>query len=38
VDKLADAVDGREINKEYPVDVTWIEAENLKEYGKNHKR
>lgn len=38
VDKLADAVEGREISKEYPVDVTWIEAENLKEYGKNHKR
>jgi len=38
VDKLADAVAGQEINKEYPVDVTWIEAEDLKEYGKDHKR
>lgn len=38
VDKLSDAVNGQEINKEYPVDVTWIKAEDLKEYGKNQER
>jgi ribose transport system substrate-binding protein len=38
VDKLADAVEGREIGKEYLIDVTWIEANEIKVYGEKSER
>ncbi len=38
VDKLADAVEGGEIGKEYLIDVTWIEAMDIKAYGEKSER
>ncbi len=38
VDKLADAVEGREIEKEYLIDVTWVEAKDIKAYGEKSER
>lgn len=38
IDKLADAVEGETLNKEYPVDVIWIGAEELIKYDENVER
>ena len=38
VDKLADAVEGGEIGKDYLIDVTWIEAMDIKAYGEKSER
>lgn len=35
IDCLADAVEGKELEDEYPIDVIWIDAKDLKEYGDN---
>lgn len=34
IDCMADAVEGKELDDEYPIDVIWIEAKDLKEYGE----
>ena len=35
---LADAAQGKEIEEEYPIDVIWVEAKDLKEYGEKLKQ
>lgn len=38
VDKLADAVEGKAIEKEYLIDVTWLEAKGIKAYDEKSER